>query len=184
MKRKSRVPSEENKRRAVDLFINRLEQAFAFYFWAKYVQPMLPKHSDLKHSIEVVQNACVQSTLICIRDLDDFFATTNKRFENDLRAQDFFGYKSLGSFLTDEERNNIHWRIVHLTYEGIWTGTTGIAPDRNVDWNPKDFWAKTTRRAFHFMDYLILVHYKGCSDQVKLVQNIKNGFKRRIKNMK
>ena len=122
--------------------------------------------------------------LICIRDLDDFFATTNKKFENDLRAQDFIGYKSPGNFLTDEEKNKIHKWIVHLTYEGIWTGTTGVAPDRNLDWNLKELLGKTTPQAFHFMDYLIRVHYKDCSEQAEQVQNIKKGFEHRITNMK
>lgn len=182
--KKGRVPSEEDKKQAVDLFINRLEQAFALYFWAKYIRALLPKNSDFEHSIEVVQNACIQSTLICIRDLDDFFTKEKKKFENDLRAQDFIGYKSLGSFLTKEERNNIHWRIVHLTYEGIWTGTTGIAPDRNLDWNPKELLGKVMCKAYHFMDYLIRVHYKDCSGESKRIQNIKKLFKHRIANMK
>jgi hypothetical protein len=183
-KKTGRVPTEEDKKRAVDLFLNRLEQTFVFYFWAKYIQPMLSKHLDFKHYIEAVQNACIQSTLICIRDLDDFFTTADKIFENDLRAQDFIGYKSLGSFLTEEERNKIHHWIVHLTYQGIWTSMTGIAPDKNVDWNLKDLLEKMTRRASHFMDYLIRVHYKDCSKQAEQVKNIKKSFKRRINNMK
>jgi hypothetical protein len=106
-----RVPTEEDKTRAVDSVINRANQAFALYLWVRTVRPMLathPKFQDGYFEIQTVKNACIQSTLICIRDLDDFFATDKERWESDVRASDFLGYESPGRFLTDEERDTIH----------------------------------------------------------------------------
>jgi hypothetical protein len=58
------VPSDEDKMQAVDLLINRLNQAFVLYFWVKTVRPMLathPKFKDNHFGIGTVENACVQS---------------------------------------------------------------------------------------------------------------------------
>jgi hypothetical protein len=186
-KKVGRVPTEKDRKQAVDLLINRLNQAFAIYFWMKTVRPMLATHSGFKNrnfEIETVQNACLQSTLMCIRDLDDFFTTKDKTWESDVRAKDFIGYKSTGSFLTDEERRKIHQWIVHLTYEGIWTGTTGIAPGGNLYWNPKYLFGKMINRASGFLDFLVRVYFKDCAEEAEKVQNIKKGFEHRIESMK
>jgi hypothetical protein len=114
--------------------------------------------------------------------LDDFFATGKSR-KGDVRAQDFIGYKSQGRFLTDQERDEIRQRIVHLTYHPVWKGTTGIAPDKNLDWNTIDLVGKALRPAFGFMGYLVRALSKDDPDQAGSIQRIKEGFEYRLKNM-
>src|ERR1022692_2576839 len=103
-KKTKRLPTQQDKSNAIDLFLNRLEQAFVFYFWVRKIRPAISKKLDAQHYVEAVQNACLQSTLICIRDLNDFFSNEKKKYESDLRAKDFDGYKSQGCFLVDSMR--------------------------------------------------------------------------------
>ena len=43
-------------------------------------------------------------------------------------ASDFEKYSSPGPFLSNAERNSINQWVAHLTYQPVWTGTTGISP--------------------------------------------------------
>src|SRR6266542_2276482 len=92
------VPSEDEKLSAFDLLYNRVIRAFTLYLWKTRILPMLAEHptfADNHFEVMSVQNACVESALMSVRDLDDFFRpkTTNDR-ASDLRAADFNGYIS------------------------------------------------------------------------------------------
>ena len=62
--------------RAVGLFYNRLFRCFVPYLWEKHVHPIvgLPPESPTRHfAVLVIRNACVETALMGLRDLDDFF---------------------------------------------------------------------------------------------------------------
>ena len=150
---------------------------------------MLATHPDFQHEffkIETVKNACLQSTLMCIRDWDDFFSKKDEKNsrsrESDIRADGFLGYKSPGQFL-GTKRDSINQRIAHLTYHPVWEGTTGIAQDKNLDWDTVDLVGKATRPACEFMGYLVCFLSEKEPDQAKTIHNIKLGFEQRLKIM-
>lgn len=96
---------------------------------------MLKGHPDFQSeqlAIFAVKDACVESVLMSVRDLDDFFllrADKKRRsHESDIRAVDFFGYISRGAFLSNDERDSINQWIAHLTYNPVQTGITGKTP--------------------------------------------------------
>lgn len=189
-----RVPLENEKLRAIDLLYNRLNQAFVLYFWVRRVQPMLAAHSsfsDADFEIGTIHNACVASTLMSIRSLDDFFRLKEQRkdkkdkaHESDVHVTDFFGFQSSGSFLSETERESIHRWIAHQTYHPIWTGKTGIAPDSNQEWNTADLVEKAARALFGFMDFLERDFSQKDSDKVEGVRKMKTIFENRLQKMK
>ena len=184
------VPSDEDKMQAVDLLINRLNQAFVLYFWVKTVRPMLathPKFQDNHFGIGTVENACVQSLLINVRALDDFFAKQDEKNHqhrnDDTHAYDFSGYKSPGCFLNQEERDSINRWVPHSTYHPVWTGKTGIPPDEKQFWNPDDFVGKATSAMCGFMDYLASEFYRNHPDKAESIQKTKGVFECYLKAM-
>src|SRR5438552_658038 len=149
------VPTEDEKLRAFALLYNRLIRAFTLYFWKSRILPMLDVHAtfaDNQFEVESVRNACVESVLMSVRDLDDFFRpkTTNDR-ESDFRAADFNGYTSPVPFLSAAERDSINQWVAHLTYQPVWTNTTGIAPDTSRVWNTVELVGKAARAVIGFM---------------------------------
>jgi hypothetical protein len=160
-----RIPSYEDKMQAVELLINRLNQAFVLRFWVKTVRPMLathPKFQDHYFGIGTVENACVQSLLINIRALDDFFAKPGEKNhqhrDDDTHAYDFPGYKSPGRFLTQEERDSINRWVPHPTYHPVWTGKTGIPPDEKQTCNSDDRKFEDVVKAAQDAAVLVLVY--------------------------
>ena len=138
----ARVATEAEKLHAVHLIYNRLHRGFTLYHWIRQVFPMLhehPRFQEASFEIFTVKNACVESTLLSVRDIDDFFRprVVSDR-GSDLRATDFYGFKSPGPFLFATERESINQWIAHLTYAPVWTGTSGIAPDPARNWNSAD----------------------------------------------
>jgi hypothetical protein len=71
----------------------------------------------------LVKNATIESSLISLRILDEFFGDTQVR-SGDIRSHDYDGYSSPGRFLTPDEYASIGRRIAHLTIDhssrGAW----------------------------------------------------------------
>jgi hypothetical protein len=77
-----------------------------------------PAKNDRTWALETIQNACLHTTLIALRDLDDFFtprAATTK--PDDIKASDFGMAQSL-SFLSQSERSAINKHVAHTTIAG------------------------------------------------------------------
>jgi hypothetical protein len=73
---------------------------------------------DRAWTLKTIQNACLHTSLIALRDLDDFLTPRNRKSKpDDLRASDFGIEKSL-SFLIPTERERINKLIAHSTKEG------------------------------------------------------------------
>ena len=131
-----------------------------------------------------IKNSCVESVLLSVRDLDDFFRPrTDKDRDSDLRASDFFGYQSPGPFLSDAERASINQWIAHLTYYPVWTSTTGIQPDTPRNWNTAELVGKAARAVFKFMDHLHHHLSQRNSDRVSDIQKVRTALELALKNM-
>jgi hypothetical protein len=69
-------------------------------------------------AMEVIGNATVESSLISIRALDEFFDPGDGR-PNDIRSHYYSGYRSPGRFLQNPEFHTIGRRIAHLTLDRV-----------------------------------------------------------------
>lgn len=68
--------------------------------------------------LKTIQNACLHTSLIALRDMEDFFTPrTENSKPDDLKASDF-GMKDALGFLTGEERKWINKLIAHTTHHG------------------------------------------------------------------
>ncbi len=90
------------------------QQTYAFFFWIEDGQNV-PMHG---HSMDesdarlaVLHNACLESTLLSLRRLDDFFSPSGVKRADDLHVSSF-GIESGSSSLGDERRVQINkcWR--------------------------------------------------------------------------
>ena len=77
-----------------------------------------PSESDRVWMIKTIQTACLHTSLIALRDLEDFFTPRTKNSKpDDLKASDF-GMEIPLRFLTADERNWINKLIAHTTQHG------------------------------------------------------------------
>lgn len=148
---------------------------------------MLADHtafSENHFEVVSIQNACAESVLMSVRDLDDFFAPrTNRTHDSDVRASDFHGYISPGRFLSNAQRDSINQWIAHLTYQPVWTNTTGITPDESRHWNTAELVGQAARSVIGFMNYLECNLPRENSDTVSDIQKIKRTLGLMLKNM-
>ncbi len=78
-----------------------------------------PARNDRAWSLQTIENACMDTTLIALRDLDDFLTGRKPETKpDDIRASDF-GYSGSHSFLTKSEREKINKLIAHTTTVGV-----------------------------------------------------------------
>lgn len=78
----------------------------------------VPSDGDRTWMLKTIQDACLHTSLIALRDLDDFFTPRSKNARpDDLKASDF-GMKKALLFLTTEERNWINKLVTHTTQHG------------------------------------------------------------------
>ncbi len=107
----------------LEYFAERLNLVFSYYFFTLEFQDDEDLHSDPGKNarawvLETIQNACLHTTLIALRDLDDFLTTrTPKSKPDDLKASDF-GIPGSLSFLATNEKQNINKLIAHTTVRG------------------------------------------------------------------
>lgn len=68
--------------------------------------------------LQTIRDACLHTTLIALRDLDDVMSPrTSKTRDDDFRLSDY-GYTKRVSFLTKTEREQINKEITHATLPG------------------------------------------------------------------
>jgi len=107
----------------LEYFADRSNLLFAYHFSVAEFKGDKDFSKDVSESnrawaLKTIQNACLHSSLMAVRDLDDFFTPrTSKTQMDDLRASDFGMLKSL-RFLIDNERISINKLIAHTTQHG------------------------------------------------------------------
>jgi len=86
----------------------------SYYFWIRRIKPRCPQDEDLLRAYPAIDNATVESSLLSIRILDDFFGNVKKK-SDDVTASDFDSFPSATGFLTKDQREDINKSIAHLT---------------------------------------------------------------------
>jgi len=106
--------------------------------------------TDRAWSLKTIKNACLHTSLVALRDLDDFFTPRNLRTPiDDLRASDF-GLATPLSFLTREERDRINKLIAHTTQRG--------AANVGCRWEILELLSKAVPQSLAFLDW-VKTHY-------------------------
>ena len=107
-------------------FGERLNRVFAYFFWVLEFWEDSDLHDDPAKNprawrLKSIHNACLDTSLIALRDLDDYLVPRSAKTKpDDLRASDF-GYKESHTFLTLSEREKINKLIAHTTTAGAVT---------------------------------------------------------------
>jgi hypothetical protein len=91
------------------------------------VIPVLRKNGISEDAIHIVNNASLESQLLFLRKLNEFFKRLPKEKEkplkeDDLRAEHYFGFKSPGPFLDDSAEKEIHKAVAHITLREVREG--------------------------------------------------------------
>jgi hypothetical protein len=86
----------------------------SYYFWMTRIRPKCPKDEALERAYPAIDNATIESSLLSIRILDDFFSVSKKK-PDDVIASDFDGSPASTAFLTKNQREDINKTIAHLT---------------------------------------------------------------------
>jgi hypothetical protein len=90
------------------------------------VIPVLRKNGTPEETISIINNASLEAQLFFLRKLNEFFESLRARKEDDLRAEHYFGFKSPGPILSDEDEAELHKQVGHITLKEV--------RDRKKDW--------------------------------------------------
>lgn len=118
-------PDELDKKVAphLEYFSDRSNLLFSYHFCTLEFQNDEDFEADVSENdrawmLRTIQNACLHTSLIALRDLDDFFTPRTKSTrKDDLRASDF-GMETSLRFLLENERTWINKLIAHTTQHG------------------------------------------------------------------
>ena len=132
-------------------FAERVNLVFAYF----YCVIMFEDDEDLTANpfdngrawgLQTIRDACLHTTLIALRDLDDVMSPrTPDTRGDDLRISDF-GYSKRLSFLTKSERDQINKEIAHATVPG-----SGPTKRR---WDIFELVTKGIRQSLTFMEWV------------------------------
>lgn len=135
-------------------FCTLLDQAGVAFAWHWLILPHLieeKKKQDKAVSgpdvaMEVVGNATVESSLISIRALDEFFDLRDGRL-SDIRSHHYVGYRSPGRFLGKEEFHAIGRRVAHLTVDR--------ADDPTKPWQITELITRAYKPSENFLAFIV-----------------------------
>ncbi len=132
-----------------------------------------PAKNGRAWALQTIRTACLHSTLIALRDLDDVLTPrTQKSKDDDLKVSDF-GYPSGHSFLGRSERTRINKMIAHATLPGsklpaarwaIWAlASKGIHQslsflkwaEENLDWSTALFCGTRIQKTYDYFAKII-----------------------------
>jgi hypothetical protein len=122
--------------------LNQVPLAFLWEFRFTDALASSPVPPDAK---EALRNAAIQSSLLSIRLLNDFFAAGPGR-PTDIRAEDYVGYASPGQFLNPDEARALNKHLAHLTTER--------ATSSPMQWNIYDMIRRAHDATVTFIQFL------------------------------
>jgi hypothetical protein len=141
-------------------FAGRLFLVFSYAFFKAEFKNELsllqnPKMYGRGLRIPAIHDACVNTTLMAIRDLDEFF-TPHKSRTDDVKASDLGLGKDL-KFLSKSERENINKMIMHST-------TVAAYANQPIQLDVGELSSKCVSQSFYFFKW-VKENYKGKNQQ-------------------
>jgi len=170
--------NDNDQWKTFQMIYNRLQRGFSLYLWITRIHPMLAQHPQFpneKPAIMCIKNACVETTLMSIRDIDDLFKPRGNR-DSDVRASDFFGFKSPGPILSPDERDSINQWIAHLTYHPIRAGTSGYGDDPTMEWDSARLLGKAGQAMIQLIDHVYENHAKHDQAKSEEIHKVRHAF--------
>jgi hypothetical protein len=88
------------------------------------IAPALRKIGIHENLIHAQNNASLESQLLFLRKLNEFFEHLPKKGEgplkeDDLRAEHYSGFENPGPFLSDQDEDELHKRVGHITLRSV-----------------------------------------------------------------
>jgi hypothetical protein len=135
----------------LEYFADRLNLVFSYFFCTLEFSEHEdfrgdPTKNDRTWALQTIHEACLNTTLIALRDLDDFLMPRTARSkDDDLKASDF-GFPHAASFLAESERTAINKNIAHSTLSGLLA--------RGFRWDVFEIATKGIRQAMQFLEWI------------------------------
>lgn len=160
--------------------LSRAFQMFAYYHWWTLVQ-FNPSFATDTTCI-TIKNAALESSLMSIRDLDDFFLSRVDARQDDLIAADY-GFHAGKNILSGVERDAINKKLAHLTYRS----TQELQKDplrRNPrTWNNAELVNRATSLLLDFLDHLESAFFAGDVPQIGMICTARKTIQLSVKNI-
>jgi len=135
----------------VGYFAERVNLVFSYFYCVIMFEDdedftASPLDNGRAWGLQTIRDACLHTTLIALRDLDDVMSQrTPKTRDDDLRLGDF-GYPKPLSFLTRSERERINKEIAHATLPG--------SDPAKRRWDIFEVATKGVRQSLTFMEWV------------------------------
>ncbi len=141
-------------------------QMFAYFDWWQLIV-LNPSLATGDRRI-TLRNATLESSLMSIRDLDDFFLSSSRARSDDMIASDY-GFPAGRHFLKQRERMAINKKLAHLTYQS----TIELQQDplkRNPrTWNNAEMVNRAANRLLEFLDHLESSFFAGDATKADVI---------------
>jgi hypothetical protein len=153
---------DDNLAELVEHFGSRLFLVFSYFFFEiefkkdkEFIDEFVKEPGpDIIRGLRVgtIQAACLNTTLLTIRDIDDFLKPRSRETKSDdVKASDL-GYNEGLEFLTKSERERINKIIMHSTVTAV--------KNYDASWDIQELISKCVSQSLHFLNWVIL-NYPG-----------------------
>lgn len=172
------IPPQDTADALQDI-LSRAFQCFAYYHYYTRIHPNPGPNSG--SDLIAVKNAALESSIMSIRDLDDFF-TSNPRHSDDMVAADY-GFPPGKQFLTRDERQGINKKLAHLTYQAVREHRQLPPLHTARTWNNADLVSRAMARILDFFTHLETSFFASQPAQISFIQSARNCILQTLKNM-
>lgn len=180
MKQQKRKPDPNHAAAAWPDVLARAMQVFAFYHWHT-LQRANPGFATDSACI-TIWNAALESSLMSVRDLDDFFRSNPKARPDDLIASDY-QFPAGKSCLTQPEREAINKKLAHLTYHASRQLAQDPLRKNPRTWNNAEMVNRAMVLFLEFLDHLEVLFFAGDSAQIGMIRSARKLIKASLKNI-
>lgn len=172
------IPSQDTGDALQDI-LSRAFQCFAYYHYYTRIHPNSGPSSG--SDLITIRNAALESSLMSIRDLDDFFAS-NPRHPDDMVAADF-GFPPGKQFLTRDERLGINKKLAHLTYQAV-REHRRLPPIHTArSWNNADLVNRAMERVLELFTHLEQSFFAPSPAHLGFIASARKAIEATLKNM-
>ena len=179
MSKRGPIPARDAAEAWQDV-LSRGFQVFAYYHWWS-LEHFNPSFATDTTCI-TIKNAALESSLMSIRDLDDFFLSRTDARQDDLIASDY-GFPPNRNFLSADERDAINKKLAHLTYRSSQELRQDPLRKNPRRWNNAEMANRATICLLEFLDHLESVFFSKDTAQVGIVRIARNSIQKTLRNI-
>ncbi len=155
-------------------------QVFPYYYWWSLEQFNPSFATD--NACITIKNAALESSLISIRDLDDFFLSNPKARQDDLIVADY-GFATGRNFLSEPERDAINKKLAHLTYRAVLELEKDPLRRNPRTWNNAEMVNRAMKPLLEFLDHLEAVFFAGDGAHIGMICSARKTIQLTLKNI-